>query len=739
MAALPLRFRRVGRDFQPIVDTSADLLRVPELDDAYWAATAAPIDTLRGDPVFYKWLDTDNDGRVRSDELRAAIRWTAGLLQDPSGLDQKSDVVRAAALKADGPDTATLKVAISRVNAEKGGSGDASLANVRAVLADELAKGLSAAGKILPAAAGDDAELREFLEHVIEVTGGTPHPAGSPAVGQPELDRFLAEAKAWLEWNEKGKLGPDGSSDVLPLGAGTGAAAAAVDAVAAKLAQYFLLCDAIALDAALADKARVDPTGTDLLDVGQATALLERAPIAAPRADGVFDLDGVVNPAWRARVEALRAAAQAPAQLTRASFAALSARFDAWRAHTASPPPAKVGERGEVVATEHSSDPTLVTRATALLEEATRNAGSVDGLKLLEKLCLFQANLLEFANNLVCMSVLYDPNAKALCERGRLVLDGKEFDMSFKVTDAGRAERFGGMSPLFLMYVMVGEKGGAWTEQIVVPVTAGERGYVTDGTWGVFFPVGGGEWHAQVRKIAVNPISIYEALVAPFRRISDAMQSAADKAAGEQTSAMAGKVDAAGASAGSAVAGSAQSAVTTGEARALVAAEAAANPPPAAPPAPAAPAAPAAPPPPGGGMAGQLPLLLAGAGVAFAAVTTALGYVVGLFMQGATAIAGAVTGLPILNSLPAAAFTVIQVLSFPVAVLLMLLGVVLVPFLIYAIPVSFATWLRLRRRDLSTVLEGSGWAMNRRMFLDRNLAVQLTKKPTVPLTEIAKR
>jgi hypothetical protein len=78
------------------------------------------------------------------------------------------------------------------------------------------------------------------------------------------------------------------------------------------------------------------------------------------------------------------------------------------------------------------------------------------------------------------------------------------------------------------------------------------------------------------------------------------------------------------------------------------------------------------------------------------------------------------------------------VLSLPVALLLILLGLLLVPFLIYAIPISIATWLRLRRRDLGTLLEGSGWALNARVYLDVALADRLTQRPSVPPTNLSR-
>ena len=82
---------------------------------------------------------------------------------------------------------------------------------------------------------------------------------------------------------------------------------------------------------------------------------------------------------------------------------------------------------------------------------------------------LFQAHLLRLANNMVAMPELMDAGQTALFEQGRLVIDGREFDLSVRVTDAGRAEKFGGMSPIFTMFVMIGDKGGTWTDQIAVP------------------------------------------------------------------------------------------------------------------------------------------------------------------------------------------------------------------------------------------------------------------------------
>jgi cytochrome c-type biogenesis protein CcmH/NrfG len=52
-------------------------------------------------------------------------------------------------------------------------------------------------------------------------------------------------------------------------------------------------------------------------------------------------------------------------------------------------------------------------------------------------------------------------------------------------------------------------------------------------------------------------------------------------------------------------------------------------------------------------------------------------------------------------------------------------GVVLVPTAIVAA-------LKLRRRDLSAILEGAGWAINARMRLNRRQRRQFTRLPSYP-------
>ncbi len=724
MAALPLDFRRFGRGFHPIIESASDLARVPELPDAHWVATAAPINALRADLGMLSALDSDGDGRIRSDELRTAIRWLLATLKDTGGINAGKDVLDLSAVATDTDDGAAIVAAAKRMLSDRG-EGDAksiSLATVREVVAEEEARGLSAAGRVRTTAAGDDVQLTAFLEHVIAVTGGEPHPLGDAAVTEATLSRFLDEGAAWLDWYDKGQLpaGQD-TSEILPLGDKTAAAAAALEAVQGKLEQYFLLCDAVALDPALAEHAWVDAKETDLLDPDAAAALLERAPIARPSADGVLDLDGTLNPAWRGPLQTLASAAAVPLlgeeqgkKLTRSGWESLQARLAPFQAWRDAEPQTSAGADGADKLRAELADPTLAERTRSLLEQSEVAAAVLAGVKLVERVLLYQAGMLKLVNSFVAMPDLYEDGKRALYEHGTLILDGRVFDLAVRVYDAGRAGTFAGRSPLFIMFVQTGEKGGKLDKEYMVPITAGERGNVVEGMWGVFYDLAGKEHHAYVRKLAVSPISIKEALLAPFRKIEETIQKMADKSAAESSAGMDKQLTSSAESGVGKVTSAPASTVAAGEKGAAAA--------------PATPAAPAK----EGGIGGQLPMLLAGGGLAIAALSAAAGYFIDIITSGAGALSAAIVGLPLVAALPDAAGGVITVLALPFSLIIILLGLLLIPFLIYAVPVSFATWLRLRRRDLATLLEGTGWAINTRMFITKETAGAFTKNPVVP-------
>ncbi len=278
--------------------------------------------------------------------------------------------------------------------------------------------------------------------------------------------------------------------------------------------------------------------------------------------------------------------------------------------------------------------------------------GQTDGIGPVEKLILYQVNLLTLANNFVSFPHLYDPTSRAMFEMGTLVMDGRRFNFSVKVSDHAAHSEIARTGNMYVLYVEVAPAGREKYE-IATAVTSGGKGNLCVGKRGLFEDIFGGESDARIVEIIENPISFREAMVSPFRRLGRALT---------------GKIEA------MTTATEARLGITTEQAQTQ-----------------------AQPPQMNRGLlAGGL---LMGGGVAIAALGTSIAYI-------SKTLAG------------------VKYWQILIGVAVVVLAVML-PTIIVAI-------LKLRRRDLSAILEGTGWAINARMRLTRSQSRFFTQRPRLP-------
>lgn len=80
------RFFRSGGFDQVKLDQIEDWQQLNQLDPKLWAALSCPVKGLEFDARTLSYLDSDNDGRVRIDEVKAAVTWALSALQTPQVL-----------------------------------------------------------------------------------------------------------------------------------------------------------------------------------------------------------------------------------------------------------------------------------------------------------------------------------------------------------------------------------------------------------------------------------------------------------------------------------------------------------------------------------------------------------------------------------------------------------------------------------------------------------------------------
>ncbi|QRK13406.1 kinesin [Archangium violaceum] len=293
----------------------------------------------------------------------------------------------------------------------------------------------------------------------------------------------------------------------------------------------------------------------------------------------------------------------------------------------------------------------------------------LDAVVELERLILYQRWLLTFANNFISMPDLYQTKRRALMEKGTLILGGRRYRLSVLVTNRAAHSALTSQGTTCTLYVQVASKDGGESYEVAVPATRGRSGGLAVGKRGVFYDVEGREFDAVVTQVVRQPVSLWEAMTMPFERIGQFISKKIEGMAAAGEKTLDASLEK-GYAHGSTVAATAATAPAT--------------------PAPAAPAAsPAAGP---GGF-------IAATGIAFAAVGSSLAFIV-----------TQVKSLTLFDVLSA---------SIIVAALVML-------------PSGLLGWLKLRKRNLALLLEGSGWALNDRLMLTSDLAALITRRPRLP-------
>jgi hypothetical protein len=669
---MPMRFRNFGGIYQFLIADEEDLARIDALDPARWAATSAPIEDLHCDAVFLKHVDAEGTGRVRVGQIVRARDWAFERLARRSVLKGRHESIALDALDA-GALGEPLRAAAKRVNKEQKAADEKSisLADVRG-FKGSYQKLLANGDGVVPPEVVPEADVAAFLKDVIATVGSVKDRGGSDGVDAALLDRFKTQGQAWLDWRAKAR-------DAAVWGDATSSAAALVAKLSPKIDAYFLHADLLRQEAPTSAVQKLTDDEFRAMRVRDAAAIeayLLASPIAAPDASGVLSLDAATA-LYRDDVTALRDTVLARAlgaptkELTRASWRTVKAVFEAFEAWQKAKPAEPFDALGEDKVKAHLAGP-LPARVTHFIELDLAAAAELTQIDALERLLLSVRWLIDLANNFVNFSAIYLPQETALVEMGTLVIDGRRLAFCVKVADRAAHKPLASESLIFLVYAKITDKAGGQSFEVVAPVTGGEKGRLRVGKRGIFIDNEGAEWDSEVVEVVENPISVREAMFSPFRRaakfVNDKVESWVGSAATAQEEGLQ-----------SSTAAATDNAQQEAEAAAARAAAASAAPP----------AAPAR-----EGL--NVNTLILGGGIALAGVGAVLASVFSLLstLKGWLAIVGIVGAVLAFSALNA--------------------------------------WLKLRRRDMSVLLEANGWAVNVHTRITKRIAQVFAFTPELP-------
>jgi hypothetical protein len=676
------RFFSAGGFDQVQLDRGEDIANLGQLDQKLWVALACPTKGLEVDEATLALLDTDGDGRIRAPEILAAAQWITAVLKDSAPLLRGDDVVQLADIDTSADAGRQIHASAAQLLAKMGkeGADGIALADIADTAKAFAESQFNGDGVIPPTATGDDEDLATVVKDILATVGGVTDRVGAEGVDQQTVDRFFAEAQAYVDWWGTA----EGAADKLPLGEATAAAAAAVAAVGAKVEDYFTRARLVAFDARSAVAMNRADTDWQELSTGLLTAdddKIASFPLARVEADKPLPLDGGINPAWAAKIAALREAAVTPLlgakqALTPSDWATLTgklAAYDAWAATKAGAAVEALGLdrlRALLAGPERAQLAGLIGQDAALKPEA-------DAIDSVIKLVRLQRDFHRLLENFVNFKRFFSKREKAAFQTGVLYLDNRSCDLVLRVDDAAKHGALASLSRCYIAYLDCTRRGNGDKRTIAAVFSDGDVDYLTPGRNGVFYDRAGHDWDATVTKIVDNPLSIRQAFWAPYKKLAKAVEGQVQKAAEAKDKAAQGQLEAA-----------------AKEAQAAATAKAAA---------PAAPGAAPAPPP---AAAKPAPFDIA----KFAGIFAAAGLAAGALFSAL--------------ALLASGFFQLSWWQMPLAIAGLLL-VISGPSLLLAA-------LKLRQRNLGPLLEANGWAINARARINIPFGRSLTHMATLP-------
>lgn len=516
------KFFRAGGFDQVSLTTGADLLALDQLDQKLWVALACPTTGLEFDKATLALIDTDKDGRVRALELISAIKWAGGLLKNADDLVKGGDL-QLTSINDATPEGKKLLASAKQILANLGKGTATAIGVADASDATKIFAGtaVNGDGVIIPETAADDA-TKAVIADIAATQGTVPDRSGKGGIDQAKTDAFFADCAAFDAWMKQSETHPA----ILPAGAATAAASAAIRAIKAKVDDYFGRCRLAAFDSrALAALNREEKEYLALAakDLSITAAEVAGFPLAQIVAGKALPLKAGINPAHAGAVAALVANAIKPLlgdrdSLSEDDWSALQAKvasYDAWVAAKGGASVEKLGiaRIREILGSKAKEEiAALIAKDKALEPEVTSIAN-------VEKLARYVRDLHVLCENFVNFRDFYNGGEPATFQAGTLYLDQRSCTLCLPVEDAAKHGAMAGLAGTYIAYLDCVRKGTGEKLNIMAAFTDGDSDNLMVGRNGIFYDRKGRDWDATITKIIDNPISIRQAFWAPYKKL----------------------------------------------------------------------------------------------------------------------------------------------------------------------------------------------------------------------------
>ena len=528
-------YENIGGSTRVTIKTGADIANLDQLDPKMWTVLSCPSTGLEIDEKSLKYIDTDNDGRIRVNDIVATAKWMTSALKNADLLLRGDDSISLDNLNQEDASGKKLYNSAKQILANLGKDNNtisiADTSDTAAIFAKTRFNG----DGIITELSTNDLDEKAAIAAAIASVGHVADRSGDKGINTELIEKFYQALADYTAWKA--------AAVEAPYGTDTDKAIEAYNALDAKVKDYFVRARLASFAPESATKLDVQTALIETISAENLTGKTDEIaayPIARITNKPELPLDATINPAWADKFNTLIAIIQPKEKsFTAESWAGIGAAFAAYNTWKSAKKGAEVEALGMDTISKLIADNkkqallNLVTQDNALKEEA-------ESIEMVGKFLHIYRDFYRLLRNFVTFHDFYNKNKKvnAIFQSGRLIIDQRECRLCIKVTDMGKHNTMAAASGMYLVYCDCTSPIKAGKITIVATVTVGEIGDLFVGKNAIYYDNEGGVWDAVITKIIDNPISIGQAFWSPYRRMSTIIENLINKSAADKDAAM---------------------------------------------------------------------------------------------------------------------------------------------------------------------------------------------------------
>ncbi len=520
-------FQRVGGLDQVVLKNADDIINLANLDPKLWVALSCPTTGLDFDQRTLQLLDSDNDGRIRIPDILDAISWAKDKIVSFDNIVQSSETLPLSQIDDSTEQGKKLLVTAHSIlaNLNKSQADYLTQDDVQQSLKINASK-LYNGDLIFPPSAELSPEMQNFIQAAIKTTGAEKDMSGQDGINLEIAQTFVKNLKSWQKWQT------DISNTETPFGENRSEIWKLVQELKPKIDDYFLRVELAqyapqAQTALNVDEKYIVPTQNGLLP----DEALSELPLSRIDSNNSLDLVNGLNPLWKSKIIRFRALVAShltdPNQLTsqewqdiqtglNAYATLISSKPDMQQLNVATKPTASIEDIPSNQIANFTNG-NLLSEFEKMVDQDNKTPISASDVFVLEKLVLFQKHLYRLLINFASFAEFFSLDHYAAFQLGKLYIDGRCATLCVAVDNIAKHSTMANYSELCLLYCECTRHGQKQT--IAAAITAGQGDLLIEGRNGVFIDNEGNDWDANVVKMITKPISIQQAIWAPYQRI----------------------------------------------------------------------------------------------------------------------------------------------------------------------------------------------------------------------------